>query len=270
MARAVAHRRNTEPRYSDPTALALLPDADRAKVVFVSDESYVPKEFRARMRVRYMRALASMMIPRTVSIDDAVRAAQSPQVVILGAGLDGRAWRMPELKDAIVFEVDHPDSQREKRARVERGQLKAEAKEVRFVPVDFKHDSLDAALLGAGHDPLLPTTWIWEGVVMYLTRDEIDDTLRVISSRSAVTSTLAILYHRPALQLIIVKMFLRRLGEPLRSSFHPPAMRELLARHKFRVTRDGTMTELAQMCGLRDLEIGRKRAHIRAVFATRD
>jgi Leucine carboxyl methyltransferase len=55
-----------------------------------------------------------------VAIDDAIRTAASPQVVILGAGLDGRAWRVSELADAIVFEVDHPDSQRMKRERAAR------------------------------------------------------------------------------------------------------------------------------------------------------
>lgn len=43
-----------------------------------------------------------MMAVRTIVIDEAAREAASPQVVILGAGLDGRAWRMPELKDASV------------------------------------------------------------------------------------------------------------------------------------------------------------------------
>ncbi len=39
----------------------------------------------------------------------------TPQVVILGAGLDTRAWRMPGLDGVTVFEVDHPDTQRRKR-----------------------------------------------------------------------------------------------------------------------------------------------------------
>jgi hypothetical protein len=47
-----------------------------------------------------------------VVFDGAIRTAAYPHVVILGAGLDGRAWRMSELADAIIFEVDHPDSQR--------------------------------------------------------------------------------------------------------------------------------------------------------------
>ncbi len=54
---------------------------------------------------------------RTVILDRAL-AASPPveQVVILGAGLDSRAWRLDSLKDTVVFEVDFPASQAWKRA----------------------------------------------------------------------------------------------------------------------------------------------------------
>src|SRR5271166_6052530 len=48
---------------------------------------------------------------RTRAIDTAVRegvAAGAAQLVLLGAGLDARAWRMHELSGVHVFEVDHP------------------------------------------------------------------------------------------------------------------------------------------------------------------
>jgi hypothetical protein len=48
----------------------------------------------------------------------AVRARLAPQLVILGAGLDGRAWRIAEHADVDAFEVDHPASQQDKRDRV--------------------------------------------------------------------------------------------------------------------------------------------------------
>lgn len=54
---------------------------------------------------------------RTRAIDDAVRSAVTSgarEVVVLGAGLDSRALRMPELASVKVFEVDHPSTQRYK------------------------------------------------------------------------------------------------------------------------------------------------------------
>jgi O-methyltransferase involved in polyketide biosynthesis len=49
-----------------------------------------------------------MMVARTAAIDADLRNAATPQVIILGAGFDGRAWRMRELVTSLVFEVDHP------------------------------------------------------------------------------------------------------------------------------------------------------------------
>jgi methyltransferase (TIGR00027 family) len=238
MARAMAHGASSVARFSDPTALALLPEEARS-MVEVLRSSAPPKGLRARFtRLHHLRR-SKMMIARTVAIDDAVREVASPEVVILGAGLDGRAWRMPELRDVVVFEVDHPDSQRDKRARV--GALTQAAREVRFVPVDFQNDALGDALREAGHDAARPTTWIWEGVVMYLTPREVEATLATIAQRSAPKSRLVVAYHSPALISKVVGVFLRRIGEPLRSAFTAPAMRDLLARHGFAVVRDSDL-----------------------------
>src|SRR5262245_27224325 len=50
-------------------------------------------------------------IARTRLIDDWTNdgiAGGAAQVVILGAGFDSRAWRLPALGKATVFELDHP------------------------------------------------------------------------------------------------------------------------------------------------------------------
>ncbi len=163
--------------------------------------------------------------------------------MILGAGLDGRAWRMEELADVTVFEVDHPDTQHEKRERA--AALSPTAREIRFAAVDFTADDLDAKLESAGHDRALPTTWVWEGVVMYLTVADIEATLRVIDYRSAPASRLILNYQRPALVLHLIGLMLRRMGEPLRSAFRPEAMARLLAAHGFEVTDDRHLPEIA-------------------------
>jgi methyltransferase (TIGR00027 family) len=213
----------------------------------------------------HLTNLATMMAVRTVAIDDAVRSAKSPQVVILGAGLDGRAWRMPELAGSIVFEVDHPDSQRAKRARV--SALDRAAREVRFVAVDFTRDSLDTALAAAGHDPATPTTWIWEGVVMYLAQLAIDATLAVIDRRSAGASRLIVAYHAPALILRVVRPLVRRMGEPLQSSFTPEQMRALLARYRFDVVRDDSIASLGAAIAGSVAKATRFNTHLRIATA---
>jgi methyltransferase (TIGR00027 family) len=238
MGRALADATTDVPGFSDPTAIALLSRQARIRVQRFRDRASL---WHVLPRA-HMTNLARMMAVRTITIDDAVREAAVPQLVTLGAGLDGRAWRMHELATSTVFEVDHPDTQREKRARV--AALSQAAREVRFVPIDFTRDSLDAALAAAGHDPVLPTTWIWEGVVMYLDRPAIQATLAVIDQRSAPGSRLVVAYHSPSWVLRVVGMIVRRVGEPLRSQFSADEMCALLARYRLDVVRDHSIAEL--------------------------
>ncbi|MFT3923175.1 MAG: class I SAM-dependent methyltransferase [Myxococcales bacterium] len=264
--RAVAHATSELKRFSDPTALPLLPPRAAARTRrLIADQG--PHTLRERFSRPFLEKRVQMMVARTVAIDDAIRELDSPQLVILGAGLDGRAYRMPELASTVVFEVDHPDSQREKRDRV--SGLSQRAKEVRFVAVDFAHDSLEQALQAAGHDPARPTTWIWEGVVMYLTTAQVESSLRVIAARSAPKSRLVVLYHSPAWILHVVGFLVRRLGEPLRSSFEPEAMRALLAKYGFVVFRDQDLSEIGDSLSREVGEATRMMRHTRIVTGDR-
>ena len=208
-----------------------------------------------------------MMVARTVAIDADLRNAAAPQVVILGAGLDGRAWRMRELVGSLVFEVDHPDSQQLKRQRI--ASLTPEAREVRFVPLDFKCGGLAQALEAAGHDPDLPTAWLWEGVVMYLSRDEIEAILRVVEDRSAPGSRLILAYHQPAWMLLVLALIVRRLGEPIRTVLTPQQMRELLARYGFCIRWDRDLPAIGSELSTEIGQATRLMRHLRIVTADR-
>src|ERR1700689_1981730 len=97
---------------------------------------------------------------RTRVIDDALRAFAAgggDQVVVLGAGYDCRALRLPELAHAAVFEVDHPATQGHKREVLARVGAESPA---HYVTWDFEarpmEDLLDA-LADAGLDAHRPT-----------------------------------------------------------------------------------------------------------------
>ncbi|WP_141585823.1 class I SAM-dependent methyltransferase [Actinomadura sp. WMMA1423] len=258
-ARAVAHGRLAPGRFDDPIASALLRPDERAAVERVrSDEP--PRGMGPRLEFEFLRATAEGLVPRTVAIDDAVRERARPQLVILGAGLDGRAWRMPELADTAVFEVDHPRSQQDKRERA--AALPPPAGKVAFVPVDFTaDDDLGEALESAGYGTGRPTTWIWEGVVPYLTRAEVAATLRALTEASAPGSRLVVHYQAPSLAASIgrpVARAMRRLSrqpdpmahEPWRSAWTPAAMRDLLAGQGYTVADDTDLLSLAEALGM--------------------
>src|SRR5258706_10300819 len=113
---------------------------------------------------------------RTRWIDDAIGAAQAAgldQLLLLGAGFDARAYRLPGIERVRVFEVDHPATQALKRQVV--GEAPAH---VSYVPVDFTRDALPDALARAGLRAGLRTLVLWEGVSNYLDPPTVDATLR--------------------------------------------------------------------------------------------
>ncbi len=190
--RAVADGLIAPGYFRDQIAVLLLSPEERAVVERARDDT-PPSATRERLAWERMRACADGMVPRTVLIDDAVRGAGHRQLVIVGAGLDTRPWRLGELEDAVVFSVDHPASQADCRRRADG--LDLAARRVEFVPVDLGSEPLGLALLDGGHDPSAPTTWLWEGVVPYLTGDQVEATLGALSERSAPGSTLVVPYQ---------------------------------------------------------------------------
>jgi methyltransferase (TIGR00027 family) len=251
--RAAAHGRIAAGRFADPLAMALLRDEERVPVQRVRDGE-PPKGWSERIEFEMVRACAQIIVPRTVAIDDAVRGRPAPQMVILGAGLDDRAWRMVELAGTEVFEVDHPASQRDKRSRV--GDREPATAALEFVPVDLSRNGLDAALAAAGHRTEVATTWVWEGVVPYLTRAEVVATVRALADRSATGSRLIVNYQARALSATLGRLAARVMAatagnrtrwadEPRRSTWTPRAMGELLASHGFLVSHDDDLLTLA-------------------------
>ena len=187
---------------------------------------------------------------RTRAIDAAVRegvAGGATQLVILGAGLDARAWRMADLAGVHVFEVDHPSTQAFKQARV--GGRRPTARDVHFVAVDFARDDLGDALAAAGHDANAPTFWIWEGVTMYLPREAVRATLAVVAARSAARSRMAVTYATPEATPLgpaavrVANVAFRVMGEAIIGLMTPQDMHAELDAAGFQVIDDTPASE---------------------------
>jgi methyltransferase (TIGR00027 family) len=249
--RAVADGRLGVGRFADPVALRLLHDDEQAVVRLVRAGS-VPRGWRARTAYEMVRACGEVIVPRTVAIDDAVRGGPREQTVILGAGLDGRAWRMPELAGTPVFEVDRPASQLDKRERA----AALGGRPPRFVPVDFGRDDLGAALAAAGHRATGRTTWVWEGVIPYLTPAQVGSTVAAVAALSAPGSRLIVNYQVASAGLRVGQLVARAFSavagqssvwarEPWRSAWSPAGLAELLRAHGFTVRSDEDMLTAA-------------------------
>lgn len=255
--RAAADGRLAVEAFADPIATEVLREGERA-VVDAVRAGAVPGNWKERIAYESVASCATVVVPRTVAIDAAIRAHPHPQLVILGAGLDARPWRMSELADVDVTEIDHPASQRDKQERI--GARASLARTHRFQPADLATASLDDALESTGHDPDAPTTWLWEGVVPYLHRADVERTLATVAARSMRGSTLIVSYQTPSVRARagrVVAGVTARLGgvptitagEPWHTLLSSGAMARLLTDAGFGVQTDEDLLAIAERIG---------------------
>lgn len=253
LAVAVARGIGTAPDQVDPVAAELVPPPLGRALAWVG-RPHAPAAVRDALRVATL-GLVDHVSLRRAAIDDALGRALdvgARQLVVLGAGLDARAWRLPALREVTVFEVDHPSTQSGKQRRVAgRPPLAAG---VRFVAVDFERDDLAERLAAHGHAVDVPTAWIWEGVTPYLHPPAIEATLAAVSARSCVGSRLLVSYAVPALVPWnvpglpeLTEAAFAVLGEPLRGAMSTAALAARLDDHGFSLLDDTSNRDWASL-----------------------
>lgn len=179
---------------------------------------------------RYLRA-------RTEFFDDVVVDAIAQgcrQLVVLGAGYDGRALRYAHPA-VTYFEVDLPGTQADKRTRLER--LGIDDTHVVYVTADFASDDLTARLEAAGLTTA-PCTLLLEGVLPYLETTVIESLLHSAAGPAGSDRTLAVsagVVHDPYDQAAADRIGefrdrVESMGEPVRSDLDEAAFAALLAR----------------------------------------
>jgi methyltransferase (TIGR00027 family) len=125
---------------------------------------------------RWLDGRVDYMASRTAFFDEfflnATRAARAGvrQVVILAAGLDSRAFRLPWPDEpderTTVYELDQPKVLEFKSATLRQHGAQPRCHRVE-VAVDLRHD-WPTALRQAGFDPSAPSVWSAEGLLPFL------------------------------------------------------------------------------------------------------
>ncbi len=222
--------------FSDPFAEHFLPPASR----------FVCALAQARPIGNAIIAIGNWLAPggfgnligRTCFIDRALREALEEgvdQLVILGAGYDCRAYRLPQPSPVTTFEVDHPDTQVRKRGAIERLESCSTAN-VCFVAIDFERESLETEMPRSGFASGMRNFFIWEGVTQYLRPTSVEATLRYVVDVSRPGSQIAFTYVDAGL-VSRTKRFAgagrilraaRRLGEPFLFGVEPRELRPFL------------------------------------------
>lgn len=140
------------------------------------------------------------LLIRTKFFDDGVTEAlaASPtikQVVILGAGMDSRAQRLPWHADTTVFEFDRQDVVQWKVARLAampatlQQQKAQQAVSVKYLSADLTAEWVPA-LHAAGFEQAAPSLWIVEGLLYYLSPSQVERLLSEIAELACPGSLL--------------------------------------------------------------------------------
>jgi methyltransferase (TIGR00027 family) len=229
--------------FTDPYALRFLPLYQRV----LAKASRLPTL--RRPIERYADSLAPgarlSAIARTRLIDDWLRkavAVGARQIVILGAGFDCRALRLPELAAVAVFEVDRPAMV----AFKTRALKDASRGNLRRVAVDFLEDSLSERLLAAGFIPATKMVFVWEGVTNYLDKGSVTAVFDFVAACAAAGSKIIFTYvHADAIAgrfdapgLLPLLEALKRRGEPWTFGFAPEALSAYLVTCRLRLVED--------------------------------
>jgi methyltransferase (TIGR00027 family) len=137
------------------------------------------------------------LFARTEIFDELFKKAleeNCPQIVLLGAGCDSRAYRFESrVKDTTVYEVDHLATQQVKRGLLDRGGI-AVPSYLRFVGTDLNSGQLSGVLASHGLRTDQRTLFLMEGVIYYLAAEGVDSLLQSIRDCSSSGSSLAFDY----------------------------------------------------------------------------
>ncbi|MFT3697417.1 MAG: SAM-dependent methyltransferase [Kofleriaceae bacterium] len=157
------------PLFVDPWAKLIAGD-DGEAIARGLDQRWPPMELWLTLRVAYLDRLVGL----------AVDELSIRQIVILGAGYDTRAARLPRA-GVRFFEVDHPATQAAKKAVV--GKLPGYPLEAAtYVACDFEREDPIERLVANGFLLTEPALIVWEGVVMYLTEEAIRATAKRLAT----------------------------------------------------------------------------------------
>lgn len=163
----------TDRLFNDPFAHCL---AGKEAVTFVDQK--IKEQDRAYVAVR------------THFFDDFLlsQSKKANQIVILASGMDTRAYRLPWSSETKIYELDQAQVMEAKKAILANATPKSQHYAISAdLTQPWSH-----LLLEQGYQPTLPSIWLLEGLLMYLTESQVRQLLETISQLTPVDSYLGL------------------------------------------------------------------------------
>ncbi|MFE7168823.1 SAM-dependent methyltransferase [Streptomyces sp. NPDC057616] len=175
-----AETRRDDRLYEDPYAARLVGETGPELLAEVQDATYPPD------RPRSLPSTPDYNAIRTRFFDDYLqRSAAEPemtQIVLAPSGMDSRAYRLRWPDHVRYFEIDRPAVLEFKADRLAGVSARVDR---RSVAVDLTDDDWEQRLVASGYDPVLPSTWLLEGLLYYIPEQ---DTRRMLERVAAITA----------------------------------------------------------------------------------
>lgn len=179
-----------------------------------------------------------LVVCRTRAIDDACREALAEgaaQVVILGAGMDTRPYRMDEMRAARIWELDLPAVQAAKKSAITRA-LRDLPTHVHYIPADLATQRAAEVLADNGFDPNVRTLLVCEAVSQYLPETAVEDIFAYAGTLPA--GSRLVFTYMPNSVINSAQHARRARHLHWQTSFDPPHLSQRLAAHGLRLLAD--------------------------------
>jgi len=237
--RAVETARRSDRLFEDRFAIRFLPIAWRA--MLNTARTFEATHLIERAIDKRGTGAWSSGVARTRLIDDWIgdaAAAGARQVVLLGAGFDCRALRLPRIAKIPTFELDRLQLLEEKRNRLG-GSVAATHPHLRYIPIDFLCDDVGARLSASGFVQITRTIVLWEGVSNYLDAETVASVFDLVAKICAPGSRIIFTYvhadvldggfEAPGLDALFTRLAASH--ESWTFGFRPEELGEYLRRH---------------------------------------
>lgn len=218
--------------FEDKLALSLLPGT-----MFKLFSGLVKLRFvRNKIIKTYEKSVNGMyggMICRTRYFDEKTQQSINngvKNVVIIGAGLDTRAYRLQGIEQCQVFELDNVAMSTYKQKTLNSiGHVNQQ--HVTYLSINFDTQTLQSVLSQQGFDATQKTLFIWEGISQYRSAEQVDEILSFIAT-CASGSELLMTY--------IIKQAITGNNAKVGWQFalEPKQVEPLLAKHKLTLQQD--------------------------------
>ena len=189
--------KQARPLFVDPYAEKLAGKCGLEILSGIAERIELP--FKASLEVK-IELLSKAFVARTAFLDEqitkAITTKSIDQLVILAVGGDCRPYRMDCLKGCTIFEIDFPDVI-EYRKNVLNSMGAVPKGKLVSISMDLNDPNWAIKLIESQFDCKKKTIFLVEGLLMYLTFEEVDNILKQISELCVEGSVLlGDLYNR--------------------------------------------------------------------------